>query len=169
MSEPRTEFGFTRTTCDCRSCSVFCEHMPGTLAPSDVRRIAAHLGYGDDVYTFAAERLLASEGALVIKDGKQFRVPTMTPAQRADGSCIFLDAQKRCSIHAVSPFGCAFVDQHMSNADWQARSKATMAAIYADAEYKTIWDYLHNMGKDALPLETRRYRVDKARRKEHLL
>ena len=45
MSDRRTELGFERTVCDCRACKINCEFIPGFLLPSDIRRIALHLGY----------------------------------------------------------------------------------------------------------------------------
>ena len=52
------EFGFERTTRACRRCTISCEHMPGALAPSDLPRMAAPLGYGqrdDALAAFARE------------------------------------------------------------------------------------------------------------------
>src|SRR6185436_1523039 len=96
----RMEFGFARTSCACRRCTISCEHIPGALAPSDLPRIAAHLGYGQDIQRFARENLLASEGVQVTTDqGKVVRLVTLVPAQEPDGRCKFL-SDGRCTIHA---------------------------------------------------------------------
>src|SRR4051794_22534151 len=97
----RSEFGFARTSCACRRCSISCEHVPGALAPSDLPRMAQHLGYGDDVPTFAQENLLASEGVDVTTDrGQTVRLHTLVPATDGNGHCKFLQGG-RCAVHVV--------------------------------------------------------------------
>jgi hypothetical protein len=41
-----------------------------------------------------------------------FRVPSLVIAAKPDGSCKFLSAEGACTIHDISPFGCAFFDGH---------------------------------------------------------
>ena len=77
----RFEFGFRRTACACAACVNNCRHLPGYLVPADVPRIALTLGYAD-VTEFARDHLLASLGALVMKDGERFRIPTLVPRRR---------------------------------------------------------------------------------------
>jgi len=76
MSERRTELGFERTVCDCRACKINCEFIPGFLLPSDIRRIALHLGYSNPV-EFALDNLLASPGAIVVDRGQIRRIRTL--------------------------------------------------------------------------------------------
>ena len=90
MSDRRTELGFERTVCDCRACKINCEFIPGFLLPSDIRRIALHLGYSNPV-EFALDNLLASPGAIVVDRGHICRIRTLAPARRQDGACLFLD------------------------------------------------------------------------------
>ena len=78
--------------------------MPGMLIPADLDRMIPE---GADPYEWAMVNLLASQGAIVMKDGKMFRIPTLVPAVKADGSCINL-INGRCMIHEISPYGCAF-------------------------------------------------------------
>src|SRR5262245_10307841 len=106
MSDRRTELGFERTVCDCRACKINCEFIPGFLLPSDIRRIALHLGYSNPV-EFALDNLLASPGAIVVDRGQIRRIRTLAPARRQDGACLFLDEEQRCRIHSVSPYGCS--------------------------------------------------------------
>jgi hypothetical protein len=65
-----------------------------------------------DPFERAEENLLASPGARVmdVATGRQFRVGTLVPAKKADGSCIHLGEDGKCAIRAVAPFGCAFFD-----------------------------------------------------------
>ena len=90
MSDRRTELGFERTVCDCRACKINCEFIPGFLLPSDIRRIALHLGYSNPV-EFSLDNLLASPGAIVVDRGQIRRIRTLAPARRQDGACLFLD------------------------------------------------------------------------------
>jgi hypothetical protein len=82
-----------------------------------------------DVVSWESRYLLASPGAIVAKAGRAFRIPTLVPARRSNRACIFLTDDNRCSIHAVSPCGCAFFDSHMSKAQADRRSIAGLNAI----------------------------------------
>jgi len=62
--------------------------LPGFLLPSDIRRIALHLGYSNPV-EFALDNLLASPGAIVVDRGHIRRIRTLAPARRQDGACLF--------------------------------------------------------------------------------
>jgi hypothetical protein len=123
-----------------------------------------------DPLTWAETHLLASPGALVSKDGKRFRIPTLVPAVTAEGRCINLDPQERCVIHADAPFGCAFFDhggpeqQRLAHAGlvavyevWETRD----AADYRPAEklYRRIWLHLANAGLTQYPPELLRRRM----------
>lgn len=106
---------FKRSVCACGPCTAFCFTKPGYLIPSDLFRIADHLVTAEriektqDVFTF----LRASKGAVLgdTKSGQLFRVGTITP-RLENGRCVFLTEEDRCSIHAVSPFGCSHFSTH---------------------------------------------------------
>lgn len=98
--EPRTEFGFPRTTCGCADCEVNCRYMPGFLIPADLERMIPE---GADPFVWAEKNVLASPGALAMQGGKTFRIHTLVPATKKDGSCIHLAEDGRCLIHEVSP------------------------------------------------------------------
>jgi hypothetical protein len=134
--------------------------------------MAAHLGYAD-VLQFARENLHASEGARVTTDdGRVVSLPTLVPAAQPGGHCKFLVAG-RCAVHAVSPFGCAFIDAHQAEAAYRLRADALYRALHSawqeGGEYARVWETLHALGRRAAPLATRQYRLTKAMRREKLL
>jgi Fe-S-cluster containining protein len=168
---PRTEYGFRRTTCPCRACALTCQHLPGPLAPPDVERIARFLEY-TDLEKFARENLVTSDGPRVVTSGRKIiHLPTLVPATQANGHCKFLQ-DNLCTIHAVSPYGCAFLDAHLSDADLAARSRPLHDDILHDLEsggpYSTLWQTLHDAQLTSPPTATRRYDLAKALRRERL-
>lgn len=108
---------FERTRCSCPGCVRCCYRHPGPLAVGDYERIAAVVG--EDV---AREKLRRSYGALLASSYGIVRVPTITPAMRDDGGCVFLTEEDRCSIHESAPAGCALFDVHMGERESQRRS-----------------------------------------------
>lgn len=159
MEPTRTEFGFIRTECACDQCVACCENLPGYMVPSDIEVIAAHLGY-EDLIQFAMENLLASPGAIVRLGQKLARIPTLVPKRKADQTCKFLDVNKRCAIHAVSPFGCRCFDCRMSQHEADLRSSRGLQAIAREwmtgGLYARIWMLLHTAGLIApCPIEGR--------------
>jgi hypothetical protein len=96
-----------RTTCSCEVCTRNCRFMPGFLIPADLERM---IPPNVDEFCWAENNLLASPGAVAMKDGEVFSIPTLVPAVKEDGSCIHLSALGLCQIHESSPFGCAFFD-----------------------------------------------------------
>jgi len=154
----RAEFGFCRTVCACDNCRLGCYHRPGYLIPADLERIRDHLAPGEGLVAWAGRHLLASPGAVVVRRGRVFRIPTLVPARRADGACTFLTADGRCAIHAVAPFGCAFFDAHMGHAEADRRSlhglRAVVDAWAADGPYARVWEALADAGRGAPAPET---------------
>lgn len=164
-------YPFERTVCACRLCGISCEHMPGALALGDVERIAHQLGY-DDVERFARECLQVSDGAkVIVEDGGTVSLPTLVPAAQENGQCRFL-SDGRCTIHAVSPFGCACIDAHLAEGEFQRRADWLYRALLEDqlrsGLYSQLCGLLRQGGQCAPPLETRRYRLMKAMRREGL-
>lgn len=154
----------TRTECDCRACTINCEHLPGHLIPSDLAAIRAVVPDLDD-------RLLASPGALVAtRDGQRFRIPTLVPARKADGSCVFLTADKRCAIHAVAPAGCAFFDAHQSGPAVLRLSERLLGVIAADhaagGPYAALHARLVATGRVTPPIAATRDRLRRAAEQE---
>ena len=167
----RTEYGFRRTTCPCRACTISCEHLPGSLAPADVERMAAFLEY-TDVERFARENLVTSEGARVTTgDGRVVHLPMLVPATTDAGQCTFLRGGL-CAIHAVSPYGCAFLDSHMSDRELADRTKPLHEDLLNDQEtegpYSRLWTMLGEENRSAAPVRDRRYSLAKAMRRERL-
>jgi Fe-S-cluster containining protein len=156
----RTEFGFCRTRCDCPDCTRCCQHIPGYLVPADLERIHRHLASEQDLQAWAKEHLLASPGALVLRNGRAFRIRTLVPARRPDRACIFLTAAGQCAIHAVSPFGCAFFDSHMTHVEGNRRSQRGLQAVLeawrSRERYAQVWVALASDGLMAPPPEVAR-------------
>lgn len=152
----RQEFGYERTSCACTVCVTNCRFMPGFLIPSDLERM---IPAGVDPFQWAAANLLASPGALVAdsRTGNLFRIPTLVPAVKPDGSCIHLTGEQRCEIHAVAPFGCAFFD---CGPERGGISRDGLVAVF-DAHqgrhlYSQIWNYLCHLGRrQKSPIELR--------------
>ena len=166
----RTEFGFERTQCACPACQSHCQHLPGYLIPADVARIAAYHRPDMDIPTWAQTYLLASPGALVIRQGKLLRLRTLVPARRSDGACIFLTPDGACSIHPVAPFGCAFFDDHISKNQADRRSIRGLHAVdrawQTASWYAVLWAWLRAIGRCApAPEKVRRQLRDESARK----
>lgn len=159
MTELRDRF--KRSVCDCAFCLAACETMPGATAPGDVERIAEFLGR-DDVDEFVVENFLASSGAVVqLDDGRRLNVPSLVPRQDEQGRCVFLQDDGHCSVHPVSPFGCAFMDMHMPPEEADPPAKALVAAQMqalgdTSSSYRKHVIALATADKVAAPLAARR-------------
>lgn len=127
---------FARTSCGCDACTSCCQEQPGSLAPGDLERIAAHLGKPvQDIL----HRFWASPGALLMDrtTGEMYRQGTITPKRTNNGRCTFLTNEGLCAIHPVAPAGCALFDTHMSAAEAQPRSQ-WLAKAQSDPEYQSV-------------------------------
>ena len=167
-AEPRAEFGFERSVCACHECTANCKFIAGYLVPADIERISRSLGYSN-VVTFALENLAASPGATVMNvEGHVFQIPTLVPQRRADGSCKFLDGQNRCTVHAVSPFGCAFFDAHQSTDEADRKSSRGLQEVAGQwvagraSLYAMLWRLLYSAGRRAIPPQVARRRMEEA-------
>lgn len=155
----RLEFGVERTQCACRNCQANCHHMPGFLIPADLSRM---IPTKEDPFKWAEQNLLASPGAVAMKDMKLFRIHTLVPAIKADGSCIHLSGDERngkCSIHENAPFGCAFFD---CGPERSGLSGKGLIAVYNETPYSLyvrLWEHLHKMGRRQLAPELLRDRI----------
>lgn len=157
MEIGRTEFGVPRTNCDCGVCVRNCAVMPGYLIPADLPRM---IPPNVDEFKWAEENLLASPGALAMKDGIRFRIPTLVPAVKEDGSCIHLSAEGTCGIHDISPFGCAFFDCGPERPKIVHASMIQIQeAIEEKGLYLYLWIHLSYKGLEQLPPEILRRRM----------
>lgn len=145
---------FERTTCACTQCVEFCSR-PAHLIPTDLQRIGQVLTErGDaDSPTDTARYFRASSGTKVgiyTKRGLAIvTVPTITPRVE-NGRCVFLTSDNRCSIHAVSPFGCAYFDAHMPRDESDERVKWSIREISQSASYKAFRALLEERGGEAI-------------------
>jgi hypothetical protein len=134
--------GFTRTICNCAFCQVHCRHLPGALDPADLMSLcpAEH-----DLFAWAEQHLRAL-------DDKPY--PVLVPARRPSGVCHWY-LEGRCPVHAQAPYGCAFFDSHMPEAEIRRRTTATVAAIEQDVTagglYYRVWQHLRSKGLMAQP------------------
>jgi Fe-S-cluster containining protein len=126
---------YARTSCACADCQACCREQPGSLAPGELEAIAAHL---DKPVAAVLAKFWASPGALLMHaaTGATFRQGTITP-KLARGRCVFLDANDRCTIHAVAPYGCRMFDTHMPATEAQPRS-IWLARAQADPAYQSL-------------------------------
>lgn len=159
MAAERTEFGIARTECYCRACVVNCHFVLGSLIPADFHRIAEYLNESD-LMRFALDNLLASPGAIIYTRTGLVRIRTLVPARRAGGACIFLTAEDRCSIHAVSPYSCAMFDCKQSKEEADAlslRGLTEVAKAWQRGDlYAQLWLMLYQNGRIApSPIEAR--------------
>lgn len=139
--------------------------MPGYLLPHDLIEIGTRVSNGV-TREFLSGYLLASEGAVVQTGDQRFRIPTIVPAQKADGSCVFLNEHDRCTIHDIAPFGCAYFDTHMTNEQADDLSSCGLHTILADFRenglYRAVYETLASSGRTAPPLHERRKRLSVA-------
>jgi Fe-S-cluster containining protein len=151
MAAERTEFGVARTECACNTCVANCRFVPGALIPADLDRISEHLNQ-PDLVQFAFENLLASPGAIICAQDELITIPTLVPARGADGACRFLK-EGRCSIHAVSPFNCAFFGHEQTREEADALSMRGLVEIAKAWQrgdlYAQLWIMLHEAGRIA--------------------
>jgi hypothetical protein len=133
----REQFGFQRTTCGCELCKAPCRHIPGSLDVSDLDCLCPA---GRDLFAWAEEHLRA------LTD-KAF--PTLVPVRQANGHCHWF-FEGRCAVHENAPYSCAFFDAHMSEAEAERRSAATIRARREDAAregvYYRVWLHLCRKG-----------------------
>lgn len=136
----RPEPPFARTTCACKDCVDCCKRQPGPLMPGDFERIAEYL---HETPEQARRHFFASGGALVMNTdtGRQYRIGSITP-RHVKGRCVFLDAEDRCTIHPVAPYGCAYFDTHMSAAEGQKRGAWLWTLVAMQDAYKALRDLL---------------------------
>jgi hypothetical protein len=157
----RIEFGQQRSVCDCSICINNCKWMPGFLIPADLERMAPQVA----PLQWAEDHLLASPGALVMKGLSFFRIPTLVPKTKTDGSCVNLQPDNRCAIHAIAPFGCAFFDCKSKRGDELSRNglMTVYQSFFVDEKslYREIWMHLSERGMTQHPAEALREKMRK--------
>jgi len=156
----RKEFGFKRTVCGCQECSRNCLFIPGYLIPADLQRL---LPTDASKSEWAEKYLRASPGGLVLYQGKAFRIPTIVPARKDNGSCVF-HSEGNCTVHRVSPFGCAFFDNHMSDEEGDIRTRMGLASILEGFQsgYGELWRHLWEKNLRVPGPEESRARMERA-------
>ena len=147
--QPRTEYGYERTTCSCPRCSRFCSYVPGMLAPPDLPRMARAAGFSD-LFAYGEQYLSASPGAVTVTYGRLVRIPSLVPRALSNGACMHWTDDHLCRIHDVAPYGCAMVDDHMTAAEGSKRSAACLFQTLQDRQrngpYAQVWLHVWNLG-----------------------
>ena len=164
----REEFGFQRTTCSCRKCSLWCEFVPGALVPSDLDRL---IPSGQDPFRWAEQHLLASPGFQIRSPQFTFSIPSLVPRRQENGHCHWL-LNGRCEVHDDSPYGCAFHSQCNQTAAQAAKVaeiryaglEARGKAFEEDGLYARIWHHLWGMGLQELSTQSSNQRAAEALR-----
>ena len=133
---PEVPADMPRTTCACPECQACCSRQPGPLIPGQLEAIAAHLG---KTLREASASFVASPGGVMGNraTGQTLAVGTITPRMKA-GRCVFLQADDRCAIHPVAPFGCSHFDTHMPAAEGQRRGLWMMQLQASDPAYQSL-------------------------------
>jgi Fe-S-cluster containining protein len=157
-------------------CKVPCRHMPGCLVPGDIEAIKDYLHVPDGIAhtEWIYENFRASlPGTKVLRkhrgnpNPELLLIPTIVPAQKPDGSCVFLAEDGQCKIHPVSPFGCAYHDMHMGLEEAGERSSACVTSQMDALEqeesnmYSTTVVMLAKKNLIAPPVEERRANLAK--------
>ena len=143
MANPREQF--ERTECACDDCKSHCKREPGFLIPGDWEQICERK-LGDDLaqlHNFVTQNFRCSDKTKAITPDGLMVIPTIVPARKDDGSCVFLDENERCTIHDIAPYGCSHFDDHMEFDEGHKRMQAGVAAIMNDpAAYCGLWALL---------------------------
>ena len=139
--------------------------MPGYLMPDDLK---GYLTEKEGSYRLVNDALLASEGTLVAQIDKRtgetdtFRIPTLVPSSREDGSCTHYKEGK-CDVHKDSPTGCKMFNACASGKKADKQEQVAMQIQqellgvwlrYTEGKptdeermYCTTWHYLWQIGK----------------------
>ena len=146
-----------RSFCDCDQCKAVCHSKPGELAPGDIDRISGFLGV-EVTPEFISKNFRAADGINTVRKGEEVSIPTIVPAQRPNGDCVFF-AQGKCTIHPVSPFGCSRFNAcnttHEGIAESEEKVLAAAMACANSVDYVLTWGHLYQRGLNAPPLAER--------------
>ena len=156
--ETRSEFGVERGEgCSCRTCRRNCMFMPGFLIPTDLDRM---IPAGTEPLGWAELNLMASPGAIAMKNGETFRIPTLVMANKPDGSCIYY-RNRQCQIWETSPFGCAFFDCGPERGGISRLGLAEVMRAWREPSlYSRVWQHLWDSGRQAAAPEEKRARMN---------
>lgn len=142
----RKEFRLLRTTCGCPKCQLWCEHQPGYLVPSDLDRL---IPADQNAFDWAEEHLRASLGFRTIVGPMILCIPSLVPAKQTNGHCHWY-SEGHCKVHDVAPYGCAFLDQHLTKQSAEKRNEAARESrgeAFENQElYAALWQHLWDQG-----------------------
>lgn len=147
---------FKRTECSCKICRENCKIIPGYLIWNDFAAIYQHMNPSVSFTEFIKLYFLASDGAIVMKEGNVFRIGTIVPRRNDKGFCVFFSNSERCLIHKVAPFGCRYFDCKQTRMEADERTKFGLNLIREDVDYKHVWNVLKHHKLIAIPPEEAR-------------
>jgi Fe-S-cluster containining protein len=135
MSSTRRELGMARTAvCDCPVCVGNCKERPGYMIVQDVDRIwktvAPQMSRSEFILTYVEP---GTGFTTMNEDMKFIKTQTIRPKKIPGHGCIFLK-DNRCSIHEVSPFGCAFFKCGMPRAEADEKNHTAIRHILGDIQ-----------------------------------
>jgi hypothetical protein len=153
--QPLQVFGnLKRNICSCEQCKSYCKTMPGYATYKDILNIYQYYNPAITFTNWIKLCFLASPGAIVMKGGKIFRIPTIVPARsKKTGHCIFFTPKEKCSIHDFSPFGCRYFDCKQTKEEGDKISKIGLNNIINEPEYTKIWITLNTYNLISPPPE----------------
>lgn len=90
---------------ECTRCGECCTRLRANLplTSTDVRRISAHLGL--TIRSFVETYGVHAVDRVHLR-GTTLDIPSIELRVPANGTCVFLDAERRCTIHEVKPAVC---------------------------------------------------------------
>lgn len=126
--------------CSCGTCVSACRKKPGWFSPNEIKPLADYLGITEkelfekhllvDYYVDMEKDQVFFVLSPSIKDHKPGQEFPFFPT----GSCVFLNADEKCSIHPAKPFECKAFDHR--NEDFEAGKQVHFAVAQSWADYK---------------------------------
>jgi Fe-S-cluster containining protein len=154
LLQQQVDGGLKRTFCSCEICKENCKIIPGYLIPNDLNAIYNFMNPTVKFIDFIKLYFLASPGAIVMKDGNIFRIPTIVPARnKKTNYCIFFTKDEKCFIHKVSPYGCRYFDHSQTREEGENISKYGLNQIIISRGYNEIHYQLWSNNLRAKPPE----------------
>ena len=140
---------YERSFCDCTACRQSCRDRPGALAPCDMDHIAEYDGQEEcsEEYLLAHFKACADGPVASYEEAPEVHTLAIRPKRKADGSCVFLTSEGRCSIHPVAPFECK-VTRSCEPSDGAGALKALAKVNSKSADYIQLHMWLWNKQKE---------------------
>lgn len=141
---------YERSYCDCSECSTSCRERPGALAPGDMDHIAEYDGQKEcsEEYLLAHFEACVDGPGYACKEYPDAQTIAIRPKRKADGSCVFLTSEGKCSIHLVAPFECK-VTRSCEPSEGAGALKALAKANCESVDYIQLHLWLWNQQRES--------------------